>query len=105
MISEQAATEIVIQVGPSATLVSMDEIHHAITDALATNSVLLDLGGIEETDVSFVQLLLAADAAARLDGKTVALSAPANNVVRAVLERGGFLADADSRRFWLGETG
>lgn len=95
----------IVQAGPQATLAAMDEFHRAITDGLATQSVVVDLGQVQEADVSFVQLLLAAEAAARLEGKTVALAAPANEVVRAVLERGGFLTDRDSRRFWLKETG
>ena len=62
---------------------------------------MVDLTAVEEADISLVQLLASADASARLDDKSVVLSAPANGAVRDVLERGGFCRDEHLRRFWL----
>ena len=62
----------------------------------------LDLSGVSETDVIFVQLVEAVRIAAAAHGGEVRLSAPADGALLDVLTRGGFLTDADAARldFW-----
>jgi hypothetical protein len=66
----------------------------------------LDVSGLIETDLTFVQLLEAARRDAAKDGRRLTLDAPAGGAVLEVLQRGGFLDDAGSDRakFWLQGT-
>ncbi|CAN7396040.1 STAS domain-containing protein [Phenylobacterium sp. LjRoot225] len=52
-------------------------------------------------DLTFVQLLESARRTAREAGAAFALAEPATGQLRETLERGGFLASADDRNFWL----
>lgn len=52
-------------------------------------------------DLTFVQLLESARRTAREAGAAFALAEPAAGQLRETLERGGFLAAADDRNFWL----
>lgn len=58
-----------------------------------------------DVDLTFVQLVEAARRFAAAKGKTIALTEPASNALRDVLERGGFLTSAEPRAFWLHEKG
>jgi anti-anti-sigma regulatory factor len=65
--------------------------------------IVLDCSGVEEADVAFVQLLLAARCGAAAMGKDLRLAKPAAGALRDVLDRGGFLAATstpDETQFW-----
>jgi ABC-type transporter Mla MlaB component len=52
-------------------------------------------------DLSFVQLIESARRTAREAGGEFALAQPAAGQLHETLQRGGFLAAADDRKFWL----
>jgi hypothetical protein len=52
-------------------------------------------------DLTFVQLLESARRTAREADVAFALAEPAGGQLRETLERGGFLAAADDKTFWL----
>jgi len=87
------------------TVRTIDAAHHDLVAALAAHAaVTVDCAAVTEVDVSLIQLLLAARASARLNGKAVALTAPANDALRTALLQGGFLrddADGPEAAFWL----
>jgi anti-anti-sigma regulatory factor len=69
--------------------------------------VAVDCSAVEEADISFIQMLLAARKDALLGGKTIRLVPPAAGPLREALARGGFLDPGDAainRQFWTGET-
>jgi len=65
----------------------------------------IDCSNVEEVDLSFIQLLLAARSSARQSGRTVRLAQPASGPLHDALLRGGFLEAIDGREadraFWL----
>lgn len=63
----------------------------------------LDVSQMGDADLSFLQLVVAARKMAAAEGKRVRLSAPATPPLVSMLERAGFLADADpdARQFWI----
>lgn len=98
-VSDAAAFKIPAKVG----LTDIDGLHRELMEALGSASGLaLYLDALEEADLSFVQLVVAAGASARRDGKELFVSPP-NAVLRNLLERGGFLREEASRRFWISE--
>jgi hypothetical protein len=66
----------------------------------------LKLTKVSEADLSFVQLVEAARAAAAAGGGRLRLAAPAQGRLLEVLEQGGFLgpADPDRTAFWTGRA-
>lgn len=60
---------------------------------------------VASVDLTFIQLIEAARRAATAVGGEVALAAPATGPLLETLRRGGFLEAADSREFWLMESG
>lgn len=63
----------------------------------------LDVSQMGDADLSFLQLVVAARKMAAAEGKKVRLGAPATPPLVSLLERAGFLADADpdARQFWI----
>lgn len=70
---------------------------------LGGDAVVLDITACREVDFSFVQMIEAARLYARVAGKTLALSAPAEGAVLDVLRRAGFLdqVSPEHASFWL----
>lgn len=66
-------------------------------------SVVLDISGITETDLTFIQLMESARRKAVGAGRDFALRHSADGAVLEVLRRGGFLDNDSSDRatFWL----
>jgi hypothetical protein len=66
-------------------------------------SVVMDISGVSETDLTFVQLIESARRKAAETGRDFALRHPADGAVLEVLRRGGFLDDdtSDRAKFWL----
>ncbi|MBU1376892.1 MAG: STAS domain-containing protein [Alphaproteobacteria bacterium] len=68
----------------------------------AGGDLVVDIAEVTAADLSFVQLIEAARASCARQGGTVRLAQPAEGALRDVLDRGGFLAGADTDRlqFW-----
>jgi ABC-type transporter Mla MlaB component len=87
------------------TVRTSEDVHAKLLEMTARYPALeIDCSAAEEVDLSFVQLLLAARLSAGLGGRSVRLTHPAGGLLRAALERGGFLSEAETanRAFWLG---
>jgi anti-anti-sigma regulatory factor len=80
--------------------------HAALLNAIvAHDAVVVDCTDAEETDASFVQLLLAARKTAAGRGCRFSLSAMAGDRLLGVLVRGGFLDPRDPDPFWSEGSG
>jgi anti-anti-sigma regulatory factor len=66
--------------------------------------VRVDCRAADAVDLSCIQLLLAAHRSASQAGKQLVLAAPADGLLRAALEQGGFLGAAGGDPFWSGDT-
>jgi ABC-type transporter Mla MlaB component len=101
----EAASRLVLE--GVRTLRTAAETNKVIRDSLEKTSTLeIELSGIVEADLSFIQILLAAWETARRSNRTVRLVRPASHVIRQVLERGGFpIGDFEpisgQHQFWL----
>jgi ABC-type transporter Mla MlaB component len=78
----------------------------AAAASASRNPIVLDCSRVSEVDVSFIQLILAARATARAQGRDLRLHAPAQGALLACLTNGGFLfgdtrVARDRRDFWL----
>ncbi len=88
------------------TLRTSDRTHAALLQITAQFETEIDCSGVEEVDLSFVQLLLAARAGALQAGRRLTLVHPLPGVILDALERGGFLGEqADDKGFWTHEEG
>lgn len=93
-----------ICIGEIATIGNVEQTRVSLLDAISDHSEIeIDIAEISEVDIGFVQLIEAARKHASDRSKSLSLAAPANPVVTALLERGGFLgaADADFLTFWF----
>lgn len=96
----------VVDITGAANVQTITEIHRELLQGLQQNrAVELQLGSAADIDLTFVQLVESARRYAAAEGKTVALSEPATPGFREILQRGGFLAAAADRAFWLHEAG
>lgn len=90
---EEAASELTLPV--HLTIRHMAEIREVLMSAMAESTTLsIDVPHDATVDISFVQLLVAAQIGARSRGQLVQLSAPPTGSLRTVLEEGGFLEEA-----------
>jgi len=97
------APTIVIGFSGSATLREADDVAERLKEALATGDrVEIDCGGLEDVDLSFVQIVLAARKSALASGKEVALNAPARGRLATVLDHAG-IGSVEMRAFWFDE--
>ncbi|HLO75337.1 MAG TPA: STAS domain-containing protein [Magnetospirillum sp.] len=102
---EESHTITVAFHGPM-TLRGIDSARSRMFAAVALNDrVEIDCSKVEEADVGFVQMLLAARLGASQLGKTVRLTGPATGALRATLERAGFISPDVGKLdpFWAGE--
>jgi anti-anti-sigma regulatory factor len=76
------------------TLPSVDAIHARLLEMAAQPVVEIDCSGVTETDLSLIQLILAARTSAMRSGRTLVLARPADGALREALQRGGFIAVA-----------
>ncbi|HXP95363.1 MAG TPA: STAS domain-containing protein [Telmatospirillum sp.] len=82
-----------------------EEVHDRFCAALADGRpIVVDCGAIEDADISFIQLLIAARTSARRRGVSFCLKQPVGEPFLAVLRRGGFLLEAPLPQddFWTG---
>ncbi|MDG3439625.1 STAS domain-containing protein [Nitrospirillum amazonense] len=78
------------------TLRNAEETHAALLSAMKAHAVLeIDCGALDEVDISFVQLLLAARKSARDAQRVLKLAQPVSGPLRDTLHRGGFLMTAE----------
>ncbi len=83
---------------------NVSELHAKITGAFqSNNSIVVEIPDNAEADLSFLQLMESARRQAKAQGKTIALSAPAQARILKVLERSGFLEafNDEDAKFWL----
>ena len=91
----------VVRLYGSQTIREAEVTRQALCDALATEqSVALDCDAIEEADLAFLQLILAARKSAKQAGKSLALTAPATGTLLATLDSAGIRPEGDYR-FWF----
>jgi len=89
------------------SLRTAEESHAILREAVRDYShVEIDLSGVEEADLSFIQLILSARATALRENRTLKLAYPVTSGLRDLLERVGFLsgmteASLADREFWL----
>jgi anti-anti-sigma regulatory factor len=80
--------------------------HDVLREGLSAGTdMVLDLGDMEEVDLAFIQLIVAAQRSAEARGLSLTLSHPAPEPILQTLERGGFIGPApdDRRNFWLAQ--
>ncbi|MBU4435619.1 MAG: STAS domain-containing protein [Alphaproteobacteria bacterium] len=88
------------------TILNIDKAYLELSAAfLQEKPVILDISGVTETDLTFVQMIESARRQAAASGRDLVLSRPAEGAVLEVLRRGGFLDDDVCNRaeFWLQE--
>ena len=96
----------IVGIAGSADIRNIADLHRELLQTLQrSNAIQLRLDGDADVDLTFVQLIEAARRFAAAAGKSVSLSAPAAAGLRAILQRGGFLAAAADRAFWLHQSG
>lgn len=96
--------EIELQVASSAIMRDAADLRQQCIDALAEEGTInIDIAGVTDADLSFVQILCALRTAGAEAGRAVRLRSPAPAPVAALLERAGFLAAATSQDldFWF----
>lgn len=81
----------------SLTTPNSDETRAAVMEALGGHaSVVLDCAGATETDLAFVQILIAASRSAAQAQKRIALKSPPEGVLAEALRRCGFAPPANA---------
>lgn len=94
----------VIKLPESMTVRTSKTFHKDLTDMLNDSEIItLDMSGVVETDISFIQIVYAARYYADSHSKTIRLDKPAGGAVAALLARGGFTTDLDpaDSDFWF----
>lgn len=66
--------------------------------------IILDLAGITDVDLTFVQLIEAARHSSAGNGRHFSLMSGVGGALLDILQRGGFLASAGDACFWLHTT-
>ena len=89
----------------SATIGSAESIAEVLKSALAQSSpIVIDCDAVEDADISFIQLVLAARQSAKHLGKDVELKSPASGALRSILVQAGLVSGHDAQtkedRFW-----
>ena len=91
-------------VPPKVNIRNVKDVHsELLTNFRSSAAVEIDLSACEDADLSLVQLIEAARKSGAAQSKDVSLTKPATDMVRAILERAGFLQSftGDDARFWL----
>jgi anti-anti-sigma regulatory factor len=83
---------------------SIEEAFGKIKQAYGPAGLEIDLSGVADIDLTFVQLIEAARRGAAEAGTALRLSQPASGYVLETLQRGGFLSNPPDERtlFWAG---
>jgi len=94
----------IIRFSDNVTISNISDARDLLVAGLENNSsVTIELDGLEEADLTFVQLIESARRSAAESGLSIQLRQPAQGAVLQVLQRGGFLdpEDRDRTDFWL----
>ncbi len=92
----------VVEVRSSVTVRSAAEFRSDLLSALDEGGdVVLNLSGLDEFDLSFVQLVEAARRQLAGSGRDIRLQHPADGPVAALLRRAGFASDPGAIGFWF----
>jgi hypothetical protein len=86
------------------TISNIGAAYQDLDAALRENDpIIVDITSVDETDLTFIQLIESARRKAAETGRDFRLHHPAGGAVLEVLRRGGFLDDETSERakFWL----
>lgn len=92
-----------IRLEPSVTVRTIEALRASILDSFAQDTAIeLDASAVAEVDLSLVQLIEAARVHAAREGKTLRLTAPANDALLGLLRRAGALSEptAEDIDFW-----
>jgi ABC-type transporter Mla MlaB component len=94
----------IVKLSGSITVGSIQGAFEEIKNAFGPAGLEVDLSGITDIDLTFVQLIESARQSAAKAGAAIRLSAPASGFVLETLRRGGFLSDPPDARtlFWAG---
>jgi hypothetical protein len=100
------STPVLVEFSGDLTIRGITGAYETLSLALGSGSeVLASVPEDSMVDLTFVQLVESARRSARDNGHGFALTAPASGVLLETLRRGGFLAGADNREFWLMGSG
>ncbi len=92
-----------IRFSGSVTFSQVEDAYDRLRDALfGQPSVVVDCDQLAETDLGFVQTLIAARVSARRRDVAFSLKQPLAEPLLDVLRRGGFLNDPQHADFWTG---
>ena len=94
----------IIRFSDNVTISNISDAHDILLAAFEReNSVTIEIDGLEEADLTFIQLIESARKSAAEGGRSIQLRKPAEGAVLQVLQRGGFLdpEDRDRMNFWL----
>ena len=95
----------VVRLSGTQTIREAEDTLQVLRDALAADSsVTLDCEAVEEADLSFLQLVIAARKSARNAGKTLGMAAPATGPLLAALDSAGIRPEGDFRFWFEGEA-
>jgi hypothetical protein len=99
-------TPVLVEFSGDLTIRAIAGAYETLSAALSENSeVLVSVAEDSAVDLTFVQLIESARRSAADAGSALALAAPASGPLLETLRRGGFLAAADRRDFWLMGSG
>jgi len=104
-VSEAQDKSIVVLSG-KITLPNIKEAHSTLLEVLDRDApASIDIDGVTEADLSFVQLIESARRTFAERGRALSLRSAAGEAVLPVLRRGGFLdpSDPSTTSFWLKE--
>lgn len=93
-----------IRFSDNVTISNIANARDILLEAFERNkSITIEIDGLEEADLTFIQLIESARRSAAEGGYSIQLREPAQGAVLQVLQRGGFLDpdDRDRMNFWL----
>lgn len=97
-----AAPLTTIELAGELTIRGIAEVHSRLLETLAAEPCLsAKIDPEASVDLTFIQLMESARRAAAEAGGELTLADPAGGGLLETLQRGGFLADAENRQFWL----
>jgi ABC-type transporter Mla MlaB component len=104
-VNSESPPSCTIDLDGSQTVRGIEATYERLSATLAQHqAVEIRCDGVDELDLSFIQLLLAAKRSAHARGKSLRLTSPATGKLRLALDRSGFLAAEESNQstvFWL----
>lgn len=94
----------IVRFSDNVTISNIADAHDILLAAIeSNNSITIEIDGLEEADLTFIQLIESARRSAAESNRSIQLLEPAQGAVLQVLQRGGFLDpdDQDRMNFWL----